>query len=132
MPKPISNEEREKIIKHKQNGEKEADIARWLFISTSAVSAIWGEFKKSNNFKLKYGNCGRKSVISASLEAKIIDEIKETPDITILELIDKFDIKITEGGLSKWLKKREYSLKKRQLIQQNKTEPMYNKNERNS
>jgi len=27
MPKPITNEKREKIIKHKQNNEKEADIA---------------------------------------------------------------------------------------------------------
>jgi len=132
MPKPITNEEREKIIKHKQNGEKEADIARWLFISKVAVSAIWGEYQKTKNYKLKYENCGRKSIITTEQAGKIVAKIKKTPDVTLLELIDKFDLNISESGLSKWLKKRGYSFKKRQLIQQSKTDLMYNKKEKNS
>jgi transposase len=63
MPKPIPNEEREKIIKHKLNGEKEADMARWLFISKSTVSSIWGKYQKTKSYTLKYKNSGRKSVI---------------------------------------------------------------------
>ena len=131
MPKPISNEVREKIIKHKQNGEREKDIARWLFISKATVTAIWGEFKRTNNYKLKYENCGRKSVISAEMEAKIMEEIKKTPDITLLELIEKYNIPITVGGLSKYLTKRGYSFKKRQHIQPNKIEKMYKTKEKN-
>lgn len=131
MPKPITNEEREKIVKHKQNGEKETDIARWLFISKVAVSKIWGKYQKTKSCKLKYENCGRKSVITTEQAGKIIAKIKKTPDVTILELIDKYDLKISESGLSKWLKKREYSFKKRQFIQQNKTDLMCNKKEKN-
>jgi transposase len=121
MPKPIPNEEREKIIKHKLNGEKEADIARWLFISKSTVSSIWGKYQKTKSHTLKYKNSGRKSVITDEQEAKIFSKIEETPDMTLLEIIDKIELKITESGLSKWLTKRGYSFKKKQLIQQNKT-----------
>jgi transposase len=115
MPKPISNEVREKIIQHKKNGEKEIDIARWLLISKSAIGRIWGEYKKTENYLLKYENCGRKSVISSELECKILNKIKEFPDITLLEIIEILELKITESGLSKWLKKRGYSFKKRHL-----------------
>jgi transposase len=132
MPKPILNEEREKIIKHKLNGEKEADIARWLFISKSAVSQIWGTYQRTKNCELRYGNCGRKSVITTEQEAKIIAKIKKTPDVTLLELIDKFALEITEGGLSKWLKKRGFSFKKRLLIQQSKSAPMSKRREKSS
>lgn len=130
MPKPITNDVREKIIKHKLKGEKEIDIARWLFVSKVAVSSIWGKYQKTKNYKLKYENCGRKSNITSEQESEIIIEIKKIPDITILELIDKLDLMITESGLSKWLKKRGFSFKKKQLILQNKTVRMCKKSEK--
>jgi hypothetical protein len=40
MPKPISNEVRDKNIQHKKNGEKEIDITRWLLIAKSSVGRI--------------------------------------------------------------------------------------------
>jgi hypothetical protein len=40
MPQSITVEEREKIIKHKQNNENEADIARWLFISENSATKL--------------------------------------------------------------------------------------------
>lgn len=88
MPKPISNEERNKVIKHKKNGETDANIARWLFISKSAVSKIWGAYQNTESHLLKYKNCGRKSAISNEEEQKIIAKIKETSDITLLEIIE--------------------------------------------
>lgn len=124
MPKPITNEERRKIIKHKQNGAKEADIAKWFFISKVAVSKIWSEYKKTNNSDLKYANCGRHSEISPEDETKIYAKIEQEPDTTLLEMIEMFALHITESGLSKWLKKRGYSFKKRSRIQQSKTDQM--------
>ncbi|MDR2508192.1 MAG: hypothetical protein LBD67_09425, partial [Candidatus Accumulibacter sp.] len=64
MQKPISNVERNKGIKHKNNGETDANLARWLFISKSAVAKIWGAYRNTETHLLKYNNCGRKSVIS--------------------------------------------------------------------
>jgi transposase len=120
MPKPISNEERDKVVKHKKNGETNANIAKWLFISESAVAKIWGAYQNTYGYHLKYKNCGRKSAITAEQESKIIAKIKETPDITLNEMIDFFELKITESGLSKWLTRRGYSFKKRLLIRKNK------------
>jgi transposase len=121
--KSISNSEREKIIKHKLNGESSANIAAWFMISKRTVNQIC----KNSHYELQYKNSGRKSVISVEDEAKVIDKIKEVPDITLLEIIDKLELKISESGLSKWLKKRGFTFKKRILIRQNKTAKMSNK-----
>jgi len=40
MSIPLSNEMRVKIIHHKQNGEKESNIAKWLLINKSTVTKI--------------------------------------------------------------------------------------------
>ena len=64
MPKPITNEEREKIIKHKQNNENEADIARWLFVSKSSVTKLWAQYRKTGSYLSNYVNCGCPSALS--------------------------------------------------------------------
>jgi transposase len=120
MSKPISNEERNKVFKHRKNGETDAAMARWLFISKSAVAKICGAYRNTETHLLKYSNCGRKSVISDDKEAKIFSKIKETSDVTLLELIGLFELNITESGLSKWLTKRGYSFKKRPLVRKSK------------
>jgi transposase len=96
-----------------------------------SVERILKSFSQNKAFDLKIHNCGRKSVISIEQEAKIVAEIKETPDITLLELIEKFELKITESGLSKWCIKHGYSFKKRLFIQQNKTVRTFRKNAAN-
>lgn len=129
MPKFISDEKRRDILYHKNNGESNKDIAKWLLIGVRSVERVLKMQKETGTIENKIGNCGRKSVISEEQEIKIIYEIKKTPDITLLELIEKLNLQITEGGLSNYLKKRGYSFKKRQHIQQNKTDPMFKKNE---
>ena len=75
---------------------------------------------------------GRKSAIDEKTMAKIEAKINQTPDVTLLELIDKFKLKVTESALSKKLKKQGYSFKKRQLIRQSKTVPTSKKSANNS
>jgi transposase len=124
----ISNEIREKIIKHKQNGAKEQDIATWLIISPSSVTRIWGLFKCTGSWLPKEKTQGRKNALSNEVQAAVIDKIKEQPDITLNELIELFELKISESGLSKKLKKLGFSFKKRQLILRNKTERRFKLN----
>jgi len=56
MPTPLSNEIRKKIIQHKENGEKEEDIAKWLLINKSTVTKIWRLYREGKLCKrsLKY------------------------------------------------------------------------------
>jgi transposase len=132
MPKYISNEKRNDIIFHKQNGKENPVIAEFMRVCVRTVERIWLDFQTTGKSETKVQNCGRKSVITAKQQGKIIAQIKEIPDITLLELIEKFTLPITEGGLSKYLKKLGYSFKKRQLILQRKTVRMSRKNVKNS
>jgi len=121
---PISKRDREIIVKHKQNKEKNENIAKWLFVSVSSITRIWKLFKETGAIEPKTGNAGRKPTLSEEELFEIEETIKEQPDITLLEMIDRFNLGITEGGLSKVLKKRGFSFKKRLSIQKNKKERM--------
>ena len=132
MPQPVSNEIREKIVLHKQNKVKEDDIAKWLIISKSTVTKVWSLFRETGSFLPRPRTQGRKSAIDEKTMAKIEAKIKKTPDVTLLELIEKFNLEISEGALSKKLKKLDYSFKKRQLIQLDKTVPTSKKHAGNS
>jgi transposase len=70
------------------------------------------------------GNSGRKAKLSSEDTLKIIAKIEGKPDITLLELIDEFSLDISESGLSKVLKKLDFTFKKRLFIQKNKSEKM--------
>ena len=132
MPKVISEEKRNDIVFHKERGVESKKISVFLRVTTRVVDKIWEQYQKTGNTENKIHNCGRKSVISKELERKIIDEIKKTPDKTLLELINEFKLPITEGGLSKWLCKRGYTFKKRQLIQPSKNAQTFKKKEKSS
>ena len=122
MPKPITNKEREKIIKHKQNNENESDIARWLFVSESSVTKLWARYRKTGSYLPNYKNCGRPSTLNKTQIAQIKLEAKKNPDHTLLELIEKFNLKISESGLSRVFKKLGLTFKKRHTMQTNKNE----------
>ena len=121
--KPITNEEREKIIKHKQNGETIENIAKWLFVSISSVYKILALHKKTGSVSPKpYTGNNRK--ITKEQDEIIEETIQETPDITLLELIDKIDLNVSESGLSKHLKKMGLTFKKRHSILMDRKEKM--------
>ena len=121
--KPISNEDRERIIKHKENGETEENISKWLFISIRSVYKILALHKNTGSILPKpYTGNNRK--VTKEQDDLIRAAIHETPDITLLELIDKLDLNISESGLSKHLKKMGLTFKKRHSILMDRKEKM--------
>ena len=112
MSVPISNEIRDKIIKHKKNNVKEEEIAKGLIISKSTVTKIWSRYRKTGSYMTSPRTQGRKSCVDEVTMNKVEKKIKETPNITLLELIKEFNLTISEGALSEKLKKLGYSYKK--------------------
>lgn len=110
--KPISNETRMKIIHHKNNGETEANIAKWLFISKSSVTKIWSRFQKTGNILPDTHKCGRKPKVTEADMDKVIEKLKEQSDMTQEELIAELELGVTKSCLSKRLKKRRITYKK--------------------
>ena len=55
---------------------------------------------------------------------KVVMKIKEMPDMTLQELIDEFNLGISQAALCKRLIKLRLSFKKRHFIQTDKSEKM--------
>ncbi|MCL1977761.1 MAG: IS630 transposase-related protein [Candidatus Bathyarchaeota archaeon] len=118
MPKAITNEEREKIVKLRQNNEKVADIARQFFVTERSIINIWSLFRKTGSWLPKYENCGRKPKLNDTQITQLRVEIEKNPGVTISELIEKFNLPLTESGLSRVFKKLDLTYKTRLCMQQ--------------
>ena len=114
---PITNQERETIIYHKKKWERNEDIARWLRVSTSTITRIWSQYKKTGSYEPKPQNSGRKPLVTKHQMDMVVEKIKEQPDITLRELIDKFSLGISESALCRRLLAMGLTLKKRLSIQ---------------
>jgi transposase len=130
LPKVISEEKRNDIIFHKKNGKESREIAEFLRVTTRSVDKIWRLYQNSGSVENKVRNCGRKSVVSEEMGAKIIEKITHT-DLTLLEIIDEFKLPMSVGGLSKWLKKRGLTYKKRLSAQRGRNSTMSRKSGEN-
>ena len=115
--KSISIEKRQLIIIAKERKEKQADIARWLNISTQAVKSIWSLYKKTGSIEPKV-HTGRKSSLTLELEKAIHRKIQNEPDATLQEIKDDLKLPIEKSQLSRWLIKNGYRLKKNYICQQ--------------
>jgi len=124
LAKPISNDKREAIIKHKQAGESETDIAKWLFIHPITVGRVWKKYIETGSYEPNPLNNGRKPQVSKETMDKVVVKIQEQPDMTLQELIDEFKLGISQAALCKRLIKLGLSFKKRHSIQMDKSEKM--------
>ena len=106
-----------------QAGESKEDIAKWLFICKRTITRIYNKFQKTGTYKPQPLNCGRKPKITNQTMNNIVEKIKQQPDITLQELIEEFDLKISQAALCKRLIKLGLTFKKRRFIQVNKNEP---------
>ena len=124
MAKPISNDKREVIIKHKQAGESEANISKWLLIHPCTVGRVWKKYRETGSYAPNPLNNGRKPLVSKETMDRVVLKIQEMPDMTLRELIDEFELGISEAALCKRLIKLGMSFKKRQSTQTDKNEKM--------
>jgi len=124
LAKPISNDKREAIIKHKQAGESEADISKWLFIHPVTVQRVWKKYTETGTYEPNPLNNGRKPQVSKETMDRVVMKIQEQPDMTLQELIDEFNLGISQAALCKRLIKLGLSFKKRHFIQTDKSEKM--------
>jgi transposase len=107
-----------------QAGETKELIAKWLFVCVRTVSRVWNQYKNSGSYEPNPQNSGRKPLISEETMAKIVAKIKETPDITLRELIEKFNLPISESALCRRLIRLGLTYKKRRSIRTSENEKM--------
>ena len=117
MAKPISNEKRADIVKHMRAGERKDNIAKWLFVHVRTVTRVWNKYQEVGSYEPEPSNSGRKALVSEETMKQVTLKIKETPDITLRELIEEFSLGISESALCKRLIKLGMTYKKRRCIQ---------------
>ena len=127
MAKPIPSEKRADIIRHMQSGKSKADVAVWLFVCVRTITRIWNKYKRLGTLAKPYPQLGsyepepqrsgRKALVSDETMDRVMAKIRETPDMTLLELIDEFNLQISQAALSKRLIKLGLTYKKRRSIQ---------------
>ena len=125
--RPIDNKTRENIISAKKRNEKRETISLWLGISISTVDKVWKRFNETGSF-LPTPYTGKKSIIDAETDARIRNTIKETPDITLEDLIYELSLPLTISGLFRKLDRMGLSYKKRHSTLQTGNAQMYRKN----
>ena len=124
MAQPISNEKRADIIKHMKAGERKENIAKWLFVCVRTVTRVWNKFNTVGSYEAEPRNSGRKPLVSMETMGLVVAKIKETPDITLLELIDDFKLPISESALCKRLIRLGLTYKKRRSTRKRSNEKM--------
>ena len=121
--KPVTNDKRENIIAAKQRKESVEQIKKWLNVSSSTISRVWNRFLKTGSYDpIPY--TGRKSDIAPEKDEEIKATIKEKPDITAEELIEKLTLNLTTSGLYRRLSKMGLSFKKRRSMLMDKNAKM--------
>lgn len=112
----VSNEKRADIVRHMQAGEKQADVAKWMFVSAKTVKRIWNKFKATGCFEPEPKNSGRKPLVTDETMGQVLAKIKDAPDITLLELVEGLGLPISQVALSKRLKAQGLTYKKKRSI----------------
>lgn len=121
MPKPISKEKRADIIRHMQADDSvknKENVAQWLFVCTKTITRVWNKYLKTGCYEADLSNRGRKPLVSASEMSLVEARIEEQPDITLVQLIEEFNLPICESALSKRLTRSGFRLKKKLLPSQ--------------
>ena len=83
---PITNRERETIVFHKKNGERNENIAKWVGVSISSITRIWHLYRTTGRYEPKPQNSGRKPMVTKTQMDMVAEKIKAQPDITLREL----------------------------------------------
>jgi transposase len=116
MAKPISDEKRADIVRHMEAGKSKGDIAEWLFVCIRTVTRVWNKFCATGSFAPDPQNSGMKPRVSEETMLRVEARVREVPDITLLELIEEFELPISQVALSKRLRKLGYTYKKKRSI----------------
>ena len=83
MPKPLSNDLRERVIKYSEEGFVQRAIAETLKVSTSFVSRLLKRYKEEKTIKPKIPKITRPRKVDYEKARKYIEE---NPDKTLKEM----------------------------------------------
>lgn len=115
MPKPLSNDLRERIVGAVAAGASIRTVAARYAVSASAVSKISQLWRRTGSVAPKPMGGDRRSQKTEAYGTNILSLVEETPDITLDEIVAALhDTGASVGRSSVWrfLDRRDLSVKK--------------------
>jgi len=106
MPKPLSNDLRERIIKAKLRGDTEDKIAQEKEVNKSTITKLWALYRETGSHEARPNPNGRKPALSQRQLEQITIRINEQPDITLKELIDELNLPVCVSALCRTVKNK--------------------------
>ena len=115
MPKTLSTDLRERIVRFVSEGHSRRSAAAKFAISASSAVSFVARHEATGSVAPKVGRVGRRSKLEAHRDV-LIRRIAEVPDITMPELADDLasatGTRADPSALSRWLIRNGYRFKK--------------------
>jgi len=115
MPKALSVDLKERIARYIQQGHTRREAAKVFDVSPGTAIRIALQFNQTGNVEAKKSGGDRRSKLKAHSDY-IMRRIKETPDISLMELtaeLDALGVKIHPSNVCRFLQKTDFTFKKR-------------------
>ena len=114
MPKTLSTDLRERIVRHVGDGHSRRSAAAKFAVSVSSAVRVVARHKATGSVAPKIGRGGRRSKLEAHRDY-LVRRIAEVPDITLPELAADLaaqGTRIDPSNLSRWFIRNGYRFKK--------------------
>lgn len=109
MPKTLSTDLRERIVRHVSEGHSRRSAAVKFAVSASSAVRIVARHEATGSVAPKVGRVGRRSKLEAHRD-DLIRRIAEVPDITMPDAAQ--GTRIDPSNLSRWFIRNGYRVKK--------------------
>jgi transposase len=110
MPKTLSTDLRERIVRHVGEGHSRRSAAEKFAVSPSSAVRIVARHAATGSVAAKVGRVGRRSKLDAHRDY-LVRRIAEAADITMPELAAR-GLQIDPSNLSRWFIRNGYRFKK--------------------
>jgi transposase len=114
MPKILSTDLRERIVRHVSEGHSRRSAAEKFAVSASSAVRIVAHHAATGSVVAKLGRAGRRSRLETQRDY-LVRRVAEVPDITMPELAAELaarGIRIDPSNLSRWFLRNGYRVKK--------------------
>lgn len=119
----LHNEARELLVKAYEKTGNAKEVAECFSVDISTVYRLNRQKKATGSVKLRTNERGRKPSLSLEDLLNIDKAVQEQPDITIDEIIEKFDLHVTNETVRKAVIKMGYVYKKKSLYASERERP---------
>jgi len=108
IPVPV----RERILQLYEQGRNTREIAAFSGFCVAAVRRVRQQFKARGTLQPQTHLCGRKSLLTATRQARLQKLVSDQPDATLAELGTRLDRPFGTSTVDGWLRRLGLSCKK--------------------